>query len=116
MAKPQTKPQTTPQAPAAAAQPAVNPQVQVLAVANQPKSLEEAMKLEAVQLIAIFGNKSNAIRGLSAMGAKTGEISKKLGIIYQHARNVLKRPLKREIKEARDNAKAQTGDATTAKK
>jgi len=55
-------------------------------------------------LIAGYGNKSNAIRGLAALGLKPGPISKHLGIIYQHARNVLLRPLKRVIKEQRDAA------------
>src|SRR5690606_17321954 len=49
------------------------------------------------QLIEGFGNKSNAIRGLAALGLKAGPISRHLGIRYQHARNVLQRPLKREI-------------------
>jgi hypothetical protein len=44
-----------------------------------------------------FGNTSNAIRGLGALGIKPGPISKHLDIRYQHARNVLERPLKREI-------------------
>lgn len=83
---------------------------------EQPKALDDAMKMDAGTLIAIYGNKSNAIRGLAALGAKTGDIAKKLGVIYQHARNVLKRPLKREIKEQRDNAKAQQGNATPATK
>ena len=55
-------------------------------------------------LIAGYGNKSNAIRGLAALGLKPGPISKHLGIIYQHARNGLLRPLKRVIKEQRDAA------------
>lgn len=53
------------------------------------------------QLTAGFGNTSNAIRGLAALGLKPGPISKHLEIRYQHARNVLKRPLKRQIAEDR---------------
>lgn len=56
-------------------------------------------------LVAHFGNKSKAIRGLSALGHKCGPISRALDIRYQHARNVLSRPLKRLIKEERDAAK-----------
>lgn len=57
-------------------------------------------------LIAKYGNKSNAIRAMSAEGMKCGPISKALGIRYQHARNVLSQPLKRVIKEEREAAKA----------
>jgi hypothetical protein len=63
---------------------------------------EAVEKMTGAELIKHFGNKSNAIRGLAALGLKPGPISKKLGIIYQHARNVLKRPLKRVIKDERD--------------
>lgn len=56
-------------------------------------------------LIAHFGNKSNAIRGLNAMGHKCGPISRALDIKFQHARNVLSKPLKREIKAEREAAK-----------
>jgi len=62
----------------------------------------------AEQLIAKYGNKSNAIRAMAAEGLKCGPISKALGIRYQHARNVLNQPLKRVIKEERDAAKVET--------
>lgn len=39
--------------------------------------------------------KSAQIRAMSADGYKTGQIAKALGIRYQHARNVLKTPLKK---------------------
>jgi|SRR5256885_2110729 len=55
-----------------------------------------------VELIKAYGNKSNAIRGLASLGLKTGPISKLLDIRFQHARNVLTRPLKRVIKDERD--------------
>jgi len=58
------------------------------------------------ELVTAYGNKSNAIRGLAALGLKAGPISKLLDIRYQHARNVLQRPLKRNVKEQRDAAKA----------
>jgi len=54
-------------------------------------------KLSGDALIEKYGNKSRAIRALSQQGMKTGDIAKKLGILYQHARNVLNQPLKREI-------------------
>lgn len=54
-------------------------------------------KMTAKQLIVHFGGtKSAAIRGLAAHQYSTAEIARKLGIIYQHARNVLHRPLKRK--------------------
>lgn len=60
-------------------------------------------------LIKGYGNKSGAIRGLAALGLKPGPISKQLGIRYQHARNVLSRPLKRVIKDERDAKAAVAG-------
>lgn len=48
------------------------------------------------QLISHYGNKSNTIRALHALGFKRSEIAKKLNIIYQHVRNVLITPLKRD--------------------
>lgn len=64
-----------------------------------PSNKEEALKMTAADLLKAYGNKSNAIRAMAAMNCTTGEISKQLGIIYQHARNVLKRPLKRQGQE-----------------
>jgi len=52
-------------------------------------------------LIGYYGNKSKAIRGLNLMGHKCGPISRALNIRFQHARNVLEKPLKRLIKEER---------------
>jgi hypothetical protein len=78
---------------------------------------EAKQKALAKDLIALFGNKSSAIRGMAGFGLKAGPISRALGIIYQHARNVLSRPLKREIKEQRETAaKAAPAGTTTAKK
>jgi hypothetical protein len=96
----------------AAIAPVVQPTVtQVAAVLGvvptiEGLTLEKVETMTAAQLISGFGNKSNAIRGLSALGMKTGPIAKKLGLIYQHARNVLSKPLKRAIKDERDAAKA----------
>lgn len=53
---------------------------------------EEAGNPEAI--IAKHGNKSKAIRALAAEGMKTGDIAKKLGLRYQHVRNVLITPVK----------------------
>jgi len=77
-----------------------------------PQTVEDAEKFTDLQLIAVYGNKSNTIRGLAALGMKPGPISKKLGIIYQHARNVLKRPLKKT--DANGTATAATTQSTTA--
>ena len=96
----------------AAVAPVVQPTVaQVAAVLGvvptiEGLTLEKVETMTSAQLISGFGNKSNAIRGLSALGMKTGPIAKKLGIIYQHARNVLSKPLKRVVKDERDAAKA----------
>jgi len=74
---------------------------------------ESVMTKTAPELITAYGNKSNAIRGLNGLGLKTGPISKLLGIRYQHARNVLSKPLKRVIKETRD-AKNEHGAAVAS--
>jgi hypothetical protein len=65
----------------------------------------DVMKAGELWLIAHFGNKSKAIRGLAALGHKCGPISRALNIRFQHARNVLNKPLKRLIKEEREAAK-----------
>jgi hypothetical protein len=93
------------------AQPPAAPQAAVPSV--EPKKMdgvtaENFTTYTKEQLIAGYGNKSNAIRGLAALGVKAGPIAKQLDIIYQHARNVLKRPLKRVIKEQRDAAQGNT--------
>jgi len=90
------------------------PQVQV-AVEAKPQVAVEPVKMNGVTaenfttftkevLITGYGNKSGAIRGLAALGLKPGPISKHLDIRYQHARNVLSRPLKRDVKDQRDAA------------
>ena len=64
----------------------------------------DIMKLGEIGLIAAYGSKSKAIRGLSALGHKCGPISRALNIRFQHARNVLLKPLKREIAAERKAA------------
>lgn len=59
------------------------------------------MSLGADKLIVMYGSKSKAIRALAALGHKCGPISRALNIRFQHARNVLDKPLKRVIKEER---------------
>lgn len=73
----------------------------------QPDLQHEAtmMALGEQWLITHYGNKSKAIRGLSVLGHKCGPISRALNIRFQHARNVLSKPLKRLIKEEREAAK-----------
>jgi len=96
-------------------QPTVVQTAAVLGVVKTVEGLtmEKYDAMTGAQLISAFGNKSNAIRGLNAqLGLKPGPISKKLGIIYQHARNVLNKPLKKVIKDARDAVK--TVEATPA--
>lgn len=65
------------------------------------------LALGADKLVAHFGSKSNAIRGLAKIGHKAGPISRALGILFQHARNVMNQPLKRVIKAERDAAAAE---------
>jgi len=105
---------TVPVATAAAVVAVATPGIMnAVAMPTNGLSLEAVEKMTSAELIKHFGNKSNAIRGLAALGLKPGPISKKLGIIYQHARNVLKRPLKRVIKEERD-AKVEQSQAAPA--
>lgn len=54
--------------------------------------------LEPEELIAKYGTKSAAIRILAKQGMPTADIARKMNVIYQHARNVLKRPLKRQMR------------------
>ena len=52
-------------------------------------------KLTGSELIEMHGSKSAAIRYLGSQDVAVKDIAEKLGIRYQHARNVLTRPLKR---------------------
>ena len=101
MAKANQQAQSKPAQPSAQAPVATNA-VSVEAPKMDGVTAENFSTHTAEQLITGFGSKSNAIRGLHALGLKPGPISKSLGIRYQHARNVLSRPLKRVIKEQRD--------------
>ena len=76
---------------------------------------KEYAKMSKEELIKHFGSKSAAIRGLNAeLGWKPGPISKALGILYQHARNVLLQPLKRQIAQDRAAAAITTTNTITA--
>lgn len=81
-----------------------------VAETNETKT-ETVTVQTAEEVIAKFGNKSNAIRALSAEGKTRSEIAKILGIRYQHVNNVLKQVLKRPIKAEREAAK--NGAVTT---
>jgi len=61
-------------------------------------------------LIALHGNKSNAIRALTADGKTRSEIAKLLGVRYQHVNNVLNQVLKRVIKKEREEKLASIED------
>lgn len=65
-----------------------------LAVEAAPAAEEQKLPYDPAVLASLASNKSAQIRYLASCGMKTGEIAKTLGIIYQFARNVLKRPLK----------------------
>ncbi len=58
----------------------------------KPRSSDD---LTSTQLIKLHGSKSAAIRALHTQDYTISEIAKKIGVIYQHARNVTLRPLKR---------------------
>lgn len=51
--------------------------------------------LTSVDYIKKYGNKSNAIRELFAIGTERKDIAKMLNLRYQHVRNVLITPIKR---------------------
>ncbi len=63
--------------------------------------------ITAAELIKEHGSKSAAIRALHRQGYSVSEIAKMVGVIYQHARNVILRPLKRN----NDSTKEETSDA-----
>lgn len=52
--------------------------------------------VENIDLIAKYGNKSNAIRALNEQGFTRSQIADKLNIRYQHVRNVLGTELKKK--------------------
>lgn len=60
--------------------------------------------LSPERLVQLYGTKSAAIRVLASKGVATAEIARHMGIKYQHARNVLKRPLKRQLKKDRNTS------------
>jgi predicted ArsR family transcriptional regulator len=53
-------------------------------------------KWNAEELLKQHGTKSAVIRYLASQGVSRGDISRILGIRYQHVRNVLTQPLKRQ--------------------
>lgn len=52
-------------------------------------------------------NKSEKIRALRDLGWTRGDVSRALGISYQHVNNVWFYTLKRKVKEERDRKRAQ---------
>ncbi len=59
------------------------------------KTVSAELTQLAFELYKHYGTKSDAIRELALKGYTTSEIANAMGIKYQHARNVLSRPLKR---------------------
>lgn len=57
---------------------------------------EVASTFDAAAYIKECGTKSAAIRKLTAEGKDRGEVAKLLGIRYQHVRNVLITPIKKQ--------------------
>lgn len=74
---------------------------------TKPTTPRPSDDLTTEQLIEKYGNKSAAIRTLHKQGYTVSEIAKMVGVIYQHARNVILRPLKRrnDNKEGTKNVK-----------
>jgi hypothetical protein len=81
------------------AEPAPQPQPTTTPAMDAAKAELNAMS--GVQIVNLYGSKSNAIRAMGSIGFTTSEIATKLGIIYQHARNVLRRPLKKALNAQR---------------
>ncbi len=77
----------------------------------KPATSRPSDDLTAEQLIKKYGSKSAAIRALDNQGYSVSEIAKKVGVIYQHARNVVLRPLKRNSanKEGANDDKQKEG-------
>lgn len=99
-----TKPETKVEVVATVTAEPVAPQV------TEPAKVEKLTFDQKIadELIQLHGNKSKAIRAMSAEGKTRSQIATILGIRYQHVNNVLKQPMKREIKAARDNGNAAT--------
>lgn len=67
---------------------------------NQTNTKPASTKLpafDATKFIAECGTKSSAIRRLTEQGKSRGDIAKMLNIRYQHVRNVLITPIKKEM-------------------
>jgi hypothetical protein len=62
--------------------------------AVEPKKVTTKQIMELPADVASLEGKSAKIRKLASMGWQTGDIARTLQIRYQHARNVLKQPLK----------------------
>ncbi len=65
--------------------------------------------ITAAKLVKEHGSKSAAIRALHRQGYSVSEIARMVDVIYQHARNVILRPLKRN-NDSSDNTKEETSD------
>jgi len=55
-----------------------------------------SQEFDAAKFVQEVGTKSAAIRRLTAEGKTRSEVAKMLGIRYQHVRNVLITPIKKE--------------------
>lgn len=67
-------------------------------MSNKAKVVEQVQEQtspSSKDLIAKWGNKSKAIRGLTSEGKTRSEVAKLLNIRYQHVRNVLITPIKK---------------------
>ena len=74
----------------------VVPTTEVVVETVTESTVEEPKVLTDKDYYGKYGNISQTIRGMSAEGMTKGQIAKILGKRYQHVRNVLIQPLKKE--------------------
>lgn len=60
---------------------------------------DEVVAVDVAIMLGELGTKSAVIRSLAAQGYKRAEIAKMMNIRYQHVRNVLTQPLKKQAAE-----------------
>jgi predicted ArsR family transcriptional regulator len=65
-------------------------------IKRRSKMAKLDQKWNAEELLKVHSTKSAVIRYLASQGVSRGDIARILGIRYQHVRNVLTQPLKRE--------------------
>jgi hypothetical protein len=64
-------------------------------IVNVKTEAKVVIQNDSEALLKKYGTKSGAIRALNSEGKSRSEISKMLGVRYQHVRNVLITPIKK---------------------